>query len=102
MTNSQTVTTATTSATRRRRLTRVLTVGALAAAATVSIAVPAQAATTGYHVADAGRAGSPVVSVALSWPTYRYGGQRTACRSLSPFVKQKFGTVRVHIDQRHA
>jgi len=62
MTNSHNGAVATTSATRRRRLTRVLTVGALAAAATVSIAVPAQAATTGYHVADAGRAGSPVVS----------------------------------------
>jgi len=62
MTNSQIGATATTSATRRRRLTRVLTVGALAAAASVSIAVPAQAATTGYHVADAGSAGSSVVS----------------------------------------
>ena len=62
MTNSHNGAIATTSATRRRRLTRVLTVGALAAAATVSIAVPAQAATTRYHVADAGNAGSPVVS----------------------------------------
>ncbi|WP_030435709.1 CHAP domain-containing protein [Actinoplanes subtropicus] len=61
MTNSQTgiVTPRTT---RRRQLTRVLTVGALAAAAAVSMAVPAQAATvTGYHVAGIGSAGAPVV-----------------------------------------
>lgn len=48
--------------TTRRRLTRVLTVGALAAAAAVSMAVPAQAAvTTGYRVTGTGGAGSPVV-----------------------------------------
>jgi surface antigen len=62
MTNPQTGAIATTHATRRRQLTRVLTVGALAATAAVSMAVPAQAAiTTGYHMAGAGSAGSPVV-----------------------------------------
>ena len=63
MTNPQTGAIATTHTTRRRQLTRVLTVGALAATAAVSMAVPAQAAiTTGYHVAGTGSAGSPVVS----------------------------------------
>jgi len=63
MTNSQTGAIVTPSTTRRRQLTRVLTVGALAAAAAVSMAVPAQAAVvTGYRVAGAGSAGSPVVS----------------------------------------
>jgi surface antigen len=62
MTNSQTGAIATPHTTRRRRLTRVLTVAALAATAAVSMAVPAQAAVaTGYHVAGAGSAGSPVV-----------------------------------------
>ncbi|MCU7722616.1 CHAP domain-containing protein [Actinoplanes sp. KI2] len=62
MTNSQTATTATPSTTRRRQLTRVLTVGALAATAAVSMTTPAQAAVTGYRVAGTAGAGSAVLS----------------------------------------
>ena len=75
MTTSQTGTIATPRTTRRRQLTRVLTVGALAAAAAVSTAVPAQAATiTGFKVVGTSRAGSPVVAdprVATATPIAR-------------------------------
>jgi surface antigen len=62
MTNSQTGATATTHTTRRRHLTRVLTVGAVTATAAVGMAVPAQAAVTGYRVSGTAGAGSSVLS----------------------------------------
>jgi surface antigen len=63
MTNLHTDVTETTHATRRRRLTRVLAVGAIAAGAVVGAAVPAQAAgITAYHVTGTSGAGSRVVS----------------------------------------
>jgi hypothetical protein len=79
MTNSQTGAIATPRTT-RRQLTRVLTVGALAAAAAVSTAVPAQAVptqaatVTGFHVVGTGSAGSPVAAdprVATATPITR-------------------------------
>jgi surface antigen len=63
MTNPHTDVTDSARARRRRHLTRSLMVGAAAAGAAVSIAVPAQAAAvTGYHVAGTAGAGSRIVS----------------------------------------
>ncbi len=63
MTNLHTDAIPTKPASRRRQLTRVLAVGALAAGAAVSSAVPAQAAvTTAYQVTGTAGAGSRVVS----------------------------------------
>jgi surface antigen len=63
MTNSHTDVTDSARARRRRNLTRSLMVGAAAAGAAVSIAVPAQAsAVTGYHVAGTAGVGARVVS----------------------------------------
>ncbi len=63
MTNLHNDVTDTARATPRRQLTRVLAIGAFAAAAVVSLAVPAQAASSStYHVSGTTGSGSRVVS----------------------------------------